>query len=475
MSTEGIRRRLRRLSLTARLTIGAALWGGAVLAVTGLILVGLFRDHVERQFDATLHDHLIRLVAITQIDDSGAVRVQGQVAGARFTIPFSGWAWQIRQGGAIVAQSVSLGPMVPGVMEALQPPVDPGDGRVADYLAPGGIASRAETRTVTVRDGTDPLIFVVSMPQSDLAAAEAEFQRAVLIAFSALGLGLIVANFFLMRTALRPFAALLEKVASIRDGRREAPRPWPRELAPIADELDGLQAHIDRLVERARGEAADLAHAVKTPLSVLKQLAVKAPEAMALPMRRQVDRINTYLDRHLSRSRAAGTGHRRAEIAASARDIVTALGPEFEGKGLEVALDVPDDLVFHGDEADLYELLGNLVDNARKWARWQIQVSARTAEHGLVVEIGDDGPGVPEAERERIFARGQRLDEAAPGHGLGLTIVREIVQLYGGGVTIDASPLGGARVTLRIPGGRRPAEASRTPALRLIRRSEGRA
>ncbi|MEM0922405.1 MAG: ATP-binding protein [Pseudomonadota bacterium] len=437
-----------RDSLLVRLILGAAIWCGLALIVSGFLLVSLFRQHLESRFDSGLGDHLIHLVSIARPGEDGAIRVSGTLSGALFNRPFSGWAWQVRQGELVLAQSVSLGPARPGVAEILEAPL----GSVGTFDGPAGIRSRGLAREVRLAEAAPPLIYSVARPVAEIDRALGQFRRTVVIAQLILGIGLVVAVLYLMQTSLKPLDALRRKVARMREGLPRQEDRWPRELAPVAEELDALQDHVERLVERGRGEAADLAHAVKTPLAVLSQLSIGANAEDAETMRRQIDRIEAYLNRHLSRSRSSGLTNQRVDVAACVADLLFAMQTELQARDVAIMVEIPAELRFLGDESDLFEILGNVLDNARKWTATQIRVTAWLAEGGLVVAVADDGPGVAPEQRDEIFARGTRLDEATPGAGLGLTIVREILLLYGGQVEISASDLGGALLTLTLPG-----------------------
>ncbi|MEM7022284.1 MAG: ATP-binding protein [Pseudomonadota bacterium] len=435
-------------SLTARLAVGSAVWTAAALLIAGFLLVSLFRHQIETQFDAQMQDHLVHLVSLTRFADPGQAEIQGGLTAPLFNRPFSGWSWQIRRGDVIVAQSPSLGPLIPETREMLQPPLD----TVGAFLGPGDLPSRGVARVIRAEQGTEPYVFAVAGPRSEIETALSAFRGSVVLTLVGLGAGLLATVFLLMRTGLRPLESLRARVAAMRAGTPPEPHRWPREIAPVAQELEELHAHVDRLVVRARGQAADLAHAVKTPLAVLEQLTTDVSPGHAKQMHRQVTRISGYLDRHLSRSRAAGRTGRSTAVAGCVDELILALDNDLAERGLTVARKVDPQAAFLGDEADFFELVGNLVDNARKWATTEIAVSAEIVADRLVLVVEDDGPGVPSEQRDCILARGTRLDEAAPGQGLGLAIVRDITEIHGGTVTIGESALGGAAVTLTLPG-----------------------
>lgn len=437
-----------KTSLLSRMMVGSAIWCGLGLIFSGILLVSLFRQHLESRFDAGLRDHLVHLVAIARPGESGRVAIDGSLSGTLFNRPFSGWAWQVSQDGRVLAQSVSLGPVRRGVAEILGAPL----GQIGDFEAPGEIRSRGLSREVRSEGTAAPLVYSVARPVVEIDAVLNDFRRTVIITSLVLGLGLMATVVYLVQTSLRPLVALRTKVTLMRQGKPRSERSWPRELAPVADELDVLQDHVGRLVERARGEAADLAHAVKTPLAVLSQLSARASLEDAQTMRRQIERIEAYLNRHLSRSRSSGLTAQQVDIAACIDDLLFSMRAELEERHVSVETDIPQDIRFVGDESDLFEIMGNVLDNARKWTRTRLEITARRFGTNISMTITDDGPGVAPEQRDAIFARGTRLDETRPGAGLGLTIVRELIALYSGKVEIDASIWGGARVTLTLPG-----------------------
>lgn len=460
LSSEG----RRPLSLTARLALGAVLWCALALTVAGLALVGLFRAQVEREADRTLNDRLVQLVALSEVSPRGGVRLVGPMTGDRFERPFSGWAWQVREGETVVLQSASLGPVTPGGVPVLAAPV----GGVGQFDGPLGQRLRGVARRVAPRLAP-PLTFAVARPEAEIEADLAAFRRAVLLTLGTLGAGLVASVLGLMRLGLRPLAELRAKVAAIRGAAPQPGRAWPRELAPVAEELDSLGAHVGRLVTRARGQAADLAHALKTPLAVVRQIAERAPgEGPAIIA--QLDRIALTLDRHLGRSRAAGTALARVDIARCLDDLepVVTAAP---GRAVRVARAVPDGAVFIGDEADLFEVLGTLLDNAAKFARSEVRVTVAPASApaptptpaprpvtstgarpSLAITVEDDGPGIAPGHRRAILERGSRLDSATPGQGLGLAIAGDIVALYAGSLALEDAALGGLAVRVTLPG-----------------------
>jgi signal transduction histidine kinase len=438
----------RPLSMRAQLSLVSALWSVAALAITGFVLLQLFRGHIENEVDEDLHEHLVQLAALIEVDSAGGASIPVGPLWPTYKRPFSGWVWQVRDGENVVAQSASLGPLIAGVSEAVLAPIS----AIEDFTGPGDVPSRGFSRDVQPA-GARPLTLAIAGPQSHIDKALSAFSRAMIIAFALLAIGLVGSSYLTTVIALRPLNALRGKVADMRRGEIAPDLAWPSEIAPVAQELDGLQTHVDRLVDRARGDAADLAHAVKTPLTVLAQLAEQAGAAQSGEMRTQVARISDYLDRRLGQTRTAGRAVGEVAVAKCVEDIRFALSRDTETRGLSVAMVIAPGAIFRGDEADLYELVGNLMDNSVKWASSTIEAIAEVGETTLTLRFRDDGPGVPVDQRSTIFARGARLDLAAPGQGLGLTIARDIAEAYGGGLTIGDAPQGGAEFVVTLPGG----------------------
>ncbi|MEO0818881.1 MAG: HAMP domain-containing sensor histidine kinase [Pseudomonadota bacterium] len=437
----------RPASLFVRLLVVSSLWCLLALSVTAIVLVGLFRDHLGREADMELRDDLVELVARTRLDREGRVQLGGGLSGARFERPFSGWAWQVRRQDTVLAQSASLGPLQPGAEAALAAPA----GEVGLFEDALGQRLRGLSRAVAPRFQSERLVFAVARPQDEIDRAVSQFTWNVVIALGVLGIGLVATAVAALWIGLRPLRLLRIQIARMREGETPPAIAWPREIAPIARELDALRVHTERLVERARGLAADLAHAIKTPLSVIRQQADGlAPEDSAT-LRRQADRIGLSLERYLGTSGAGRTRYGWVDIATCVADLTFALAKTRAEGALRIDQRIPPGARFRGDEADLYEMLGNPLDNAGKWARSAVCVRVEAAGEDLRIIVEDDGPGIPAADREAILQRGRRLDRAMPGHGLGLAILRDLVALYGGIVRLEDSALGGLAVVIVLP------------------------
>jgi signal transduction histidine kinase len=260
----------------------------------------------------------------------------------------------------------------------------------------------------------------------------------------------------------RGFSALDElrdRLGAVREGReQQVTGSFPAEVHPLVDDLNALLEHREQTVRRAVAKAGDLAHGLKTPLAVLAQEAARARAAghdeLAAAIEHQIDRMRRQIDYHLAQARAAASGAApgaRATILGSADGLARTLMRLHADRGVTIAIDVPPDHAVRGQREDLDEMLGNLLDNACKWARTRVVVSSAAANGTVAVIVDDDGPGIEPALRRAVLQRGVRADEAAPGSGLGLAIVRDLADVYGGSIALDASPLGGLRARLVLP------------------------
>ena len=272
---------------------------------------------------------------------------------------------------------------------------------------------------------------------------------------------LVIAGMGMIRSGLSPFAPLQRKLADVREGRaRRVDGQYPAELQPLVDEVNALLDDREQRVARAVARAGDLAHGLKTPLAVLTQEAARAGSAgqdeLGDAIAQQVGRMRRQVDYHLAQARAVASGASsgaRASVAACAESLARTLERLHVEHSLAIDLDVAPDHVVRAAREDLDEMVGNLLDNACKWAKSRVRLSSAREDAAIVLTIDDDGPGIAASLRTAVLQRGVRADEAAPGSGLGLAIVRDLAELYDGSIALDASPSGGLRARLRLPAG----------------------
>jgi signal transduction histidine kinase len=276
------------------------------------------------------------------------------------------------------------------------------------------------------------------------------------ISLGVLGLALVLAIVLQVRLGLRPLERLRQAVADVRGGRSETvPAEQPLEILPLVSELNGLLEQNAANLERARRHVANLAHGLKTPLATLAIALSERGRDTAGELHSLVVLMERRIRHHLGRARAAAlSGPTRAQtpIAPRIDDVVDALAKIYADKRIALAQEVPRDLAVACEQQDFDEMAGNLLENAFRWARGRVEVHAhRDDGRSVAIVIEDDGPGLRPDQIPQVLRPGERLDESAPGFGFGLPITRELAELYGGELNLDASPLGGLRVTLRLP------------------------
>ena len=455
---------MRPSSLSSRLIISSAIVSIVLLAATGLVLAGLFTAALERNFDQRLRSELDGILAGLETDDQGTPKLSRALVDPRFTLPLSGWYWQVvplnpPQGVSDLASGSLL-------EQRLKPP-EAGklqreeNGIAAFYLKDTtGVKLRALEQTVTLPDSDLRYSVLVAGNFDELGGEVTAFNRALVASLVLLGLGLLLAIFVQVRFGLRPLRAMQANLAEIRQGRAEQLKgDYPSEIQPVAEELNLLIQSNVEIVERARTQVGNLAHALKTPLSVLTNEAAAQDGALAQKVREQAELMRDHVSLYLDRARRAARAHGIGAVT-EVKPVLEALARTLErinrGRGIAIALECPDGLRFRGERQDLEEMVGNLLDNACKWAASSVSLSAvSVTEQGgrsfIVIQVDDDGPGLPANKRAEALKRGQRLDETKPGSGLGLSIVSETAAMYSGSVTLDDAAMGGLRVLLTLP------------------------
>ena len=303
---------------------------------------------------------------------------------------------------------------------------------------------------------------IVAGPVDWLESRNANFLTRLAIALALSGLGLVAVTLFQVRFGLLPLRAIEERLAAVRSGQAQRLEgELPAEIEPLQTELNALLRSNQEIVERARTQVGNLAHALKTPLAVITNEAREDKSALGAKVAEQAtlmrDQVSHYLDRARMAARVAVIG-RVTDVPSVVEPLVRALERIHRERGVKISATCPPGLRFQGERHDLEEMLGNLLDNACKWAQSEVYLNVapapqqRTGASRISITVDDDGPGLTEEQRKRIGKRGLRLDETKPGSGLGLSIVNELVQLYHGEFSLDRSPHGGLSVRLDLPG-----------------------
>ena len=449
-------------SLRLRLLAGAVIWISLALVVAGTLLTALFRAHVERRLEAELTTQADQIAAALERPGTGQTILTHQPSDPRFRRPYSGSYWQVEGPEGPIFRSRSLWDVA--LRLHLDASADGGIHHRAHrhrIAGPDGQWLIAMEQTVTLPDAPGAYRVVVATDERELTAADAAFTRTLGLSLGVLALALVAAVAITVRVGLRPLHRLRAGVAAIREGRiKRLEGPFPTETQPLAEDLNALLKRNEEVVARGRIQAGNLAHGLKTPLSILAnevdRLATDGAPQLAASMRGQIATMQQQIDYQLARARAAASldvPGARVPVAPSVAAIQRTLAHLYAGRDLQFVTDVPAGHVFRGEQQDLEEMLGNLMDNASKWARRRVVARSRRDDGRLTITIEDDGPGLPAEQLRPALAPGARFDETVPGTGLGLAIVRDLASLYGGSIALGSGSLGGLRADLTLPAG----------------------
>ncbi len=452
-----------RTSLAGRLIWLAVGWNLAALIAMGAILTTVFHDQALRQLEDMNSATINEVAARTNINKDGSVEAP-ELQDPQTRRVFSGKYWQIAEIGPNgklepIARSKSLwdqdlnGP--PEGNAALK-----AVGSLVRYDAVGPLKDQplhVVAEAVTLPGRTAPLVFMAGVDRRRVDKDTARTATLTWIVLGVMAAGLIAAVVVQVRVGLRPLYQLEREIADARKGKTQRlSGDYPREIAPLAEELNGLLDHNREVVERQRSHVGNLAHALKTPIAVMLSEVERRQDPLSEVVRRQTTAMRGHVEHHLRRARAAARAQNlgeRTPVEPVLDELASLLERVFQEKGVTIDWRAPETLEFRGERQDLQEIAGNILENACIWCRKRVRASAGPLAgagfFSLVVE--DDGPGLPEHRREEVLKRGTRLDESAPGSGLGLSIVDELARAYGGKVELGHSALGGLRVEVRLP------------------------
>jgi signal transduction histidine kinase len=445
-------------SLRLRLLLGAVVSISLALAVAGTLLAALFRAHVERRMEAELMIQLEQIAGALDRLSPGQVILTHRPTDPRFRRAYSGSYWQVDGPDGPLFRSHSLWDV--GLR------LDPdgvADGGVHRHRIAGPEGQRliALERSVTLPDTPGAYRIIAATDERELTVADAAFTRTLALSLGILAVALVVAVTIQVRVGLKPLQRLRAGVAAVREGRiKRLEGPFPTETQPLVEDLNALLERNEEIVARGRVHAGNLAHGLKTPLSVLAnevdRLAADGAPQLATSMRGQIATMQRQIDYQLARARAAASVDvpgARVPVARSVAAVQRTLARLYLGRSLQFMIDIPADHVFQGEQNDLEEMLGNLMDNACKWARRRVAVTSRRDDGRLTITINDDGPGLSPEQLHSTLTPGARFDETVPGTGLGLAIVRDLANLYSGSIALGSGSLGGLRAELTLPAG----------------------
>ena len=457
---------MRASSLATRLFFSATAWVVVILVITGFVLSSVYKNATERAFDRRLNLYLRTLVAEVATPDEPPDRQFQSLGEPLFELPLSGWYWQISRTDSEkpeVRASRSLWDKKLPKLEEQGAELTAAGIRVGYIEGPEGQSLRMVERPVDL--GADGRFLIsVAGDATEIFDETRSFDYYLGGTFAALGIVLLLTTIFQVRFGLAPLKRISESIADIRSGRAERLEgEFPVEIAPLARETNALIDANREIVERARTHVGNLAHAIKTPLSVIvNEASAHGADPFASKVLEQTGLMREQVAHHLERARIAarptiiGTV---TEVASVIEALQRTMEKIHRGRGVIIEVKADASAKFRGERQDLEEMAGNLVDNACKWASSRVFIEVlveRPAASGVApmlrIMVDDDGRGLSAAERAKVSRRGQRLDESKPGSGLGLSIVIDLAALYGGNLSLGDAPIGGLRAELLLPG-----------------------
>lgn len=454
-----------RDSLVGRLIRLASIWFTIVLVVTGIALTAYVREVTMHRFQERVGQLAQSLYAVTNIDSNGIDT--GRFIDARSGPIHSGFYWQageIMPDGSLAELSHSRSllddqlPLPESVLKDARARL----GENVFFNAIGPVGEPLRVAAIYSRINGAPYIFMVAEDSSSVAQDVRMFALVTAAALLLLALGTLAAIFVQVRFGLRPLFDLTDEVANVQSGEQQRLlRSYPAEIQPVANQLNAFLDHAQDVVERQRMHVGNLAHALKTPLSVLmtaasKEGAGEAEGGLSETVRKQTEAMRAQVDHHLRRARAAARSKamgERTPVEPVLDELAVMLEQVFQDKAVVIDWRAPDALAFRGEKQDFQEIAGNLLENACIWCRRKVMIHAEfhPGDQSMDLSIEDDGPGLEESRFDEVLKRGARLDETVPGSGLGLSIVDELVRAYGGRLVFGRSVWGGLKVTAHLP------------------------
>lgn len=452
-----------KLSLSRRLLIGAIIW--SIIAVVGGIIAMTvsYRAQTIRLLEQELDSTLITLPRALEILPDGRVVDQEDKlpSDVRYDLPLSGRYWAMIAVDAdgtfrsdIRSQSLWDGPLPLDAELATEALTDPGTTKYGNAIGPADERLRIAARSITIPNRDTPILLFAAADREATDEGANQLRLLLLISMTFLAGGTLIALWVGLRLALLPFRRVQLHISQIRSGHRaKLDGDYPVEVIPLTDELNKLLDNNRSVVERAQTHVGNLAHALKTPLAVLRNEAT-GNTPLDDVVRRQTESMRSNVDHYLRRAQAAARAEAlgvRTEVKPVVEGLVRLLNRLFEASRIEVSSTVPDGIFLRIEQQDLEEMLGNIMENACKWTKSRVEVSIEAGENALMmIHVDDNGDGLTDAEMAAVVKRGVRLDEKAPGTGLGLSIVTDIAEMNGGQFTLSESPMGGLRATIGL-------------------------
>lgn len=450
---------MRPFSLRFRLLMAWLLFIVLILGAAAIGLRLLFEQRIQLKEFADLSLDARRLARAVVVDDDGQVKLSDTPSDPLYQTVYSGRYWQINAGERVLFRSPSLwAARLELPAEAQVAPGTEGEVRLA---GPDDQTLIGVSRPVQIGDAAHAMRIVIICAIDDAAIQKATraFASDILISLALLAGLLFAAAAAHVSIGLKPLTELRRHLARVRDGSsRRLDGEFPREVMPLVKETNALLDAQDDALTITRTRASNLAHGLKTPLAVMathsRQLRRRGDVELAEGIDRQIETMRRHVERELARTRERGTGSQRYQLIDAGRtiaEIISALKHLPKGQVLRWDVTIPRPLSLPVERADFIDIMGNLLDNGHKWASSRVVVDARASGTMAVLKVADDGPGVQQADLERILRRGERADTTTPGTGLGLAIVNDLVHLYGGRLSLSRAAIGGLEAVVELP------------------------
>ncbi|PTE09392.1 ATP-binding protein [Mesorhizobium helmanticense] len=453
-------------SLAFRVIAFSTIWAILTLIVIFTLITTLYRQASERGFDSLLSAHLFNLIGSVGVSEGGSLTGAPDLGDLRFSEPNSGWYWSVEPASEGVHGDLHSSSMTKTIPSPSVAEVPFNSSFQRSYATEGIDGEELEVfESEFVLDAKNRAArFRVMGNQTELDQEIASFQRRLLTYLSLFGVGMIAINAIAILLGLQPLRRVRNALAMVREGTAQRlDGHFPAEIEPLANETNALIENNKRIVERSRTQVGNLAHSLKTPLAVLINEGRALGGAQGQLIAEQAASMQKQVDHYLQRARVAAQRDSvvyRTPVAPLVQRMVRVLQKLNPRTDLSLSLPATD-IIFAGEREDLEELLGNLLDNAMKWAKGAVAVSVSpisgkggAGKEGLAnlfeISIEDDGPGIPEDKAREVLKRGRRLDETKPGTGLGLAIVADLINEYGGALALERSGMGGLKAVVRL-------------------------
>ena len=443
-------------SLALRLFLSASVWILLTLISGGLLLSDIFRESTEKAFDDKLNLFMETLIGSSKIDSTESITVVNPLGDPRFFQPYSGWYWQINKGSQTLVRSRSMWDQVLTLDKRLI-------GGRAQFIN-SNLQEKKNKKIVTSQQLNivqreisfpgfdDPLTFMISGDTEEFEKNIMQFNNILVSSLAILGFGLLLSVYLQVKYGLLPLKKIKNSLFKIRNGdAKKLEDNYPTEVSPLASEINILLEHNEKIVQRAKTHVGNLAHALKTPLTIISNHINATNDQSLKP---QVELINKNIDRYLNKARSSATGNivkSKIDVDIVTKKIIKIFRKIYPNLQINL-ISIDKNLLIPGNSDDLDEILGNLLENACKWTNEIVELKVlKFSDRSIKFTISDDGPGLPKHRRAEVFARGFRLDEQTPGTGLGLNIVKDTVEQYSGKVWLSESIFNGLEVNVILP------------------------